>query len=147
MGTYTDEPCQHGERHRLKAMMSAESLAQRQETPASLRKVQSLTHLTAYDRRFETLMAEEAKKQGVPEQEESMLSFQPQQSPPDAHPVMTAATGNLSDTADLDVCASTRAEPYLRLYASKQNTKIWSHLVRKATLSNFGRRMARSSST
>lgn len=42
-----------------------------------------------------------------------------------------------NDEDDWDVCASGNAEPFIRLYASKQRTKTVSHLVKAGSLAHL----------
>ncbi|KAI7860076.1 hypothetical protein BDC45DRAFT_564089 [Circinella umbellata] len=96
-------------------------------TPISERKVRSLTDLTDLGHYLErqTTM-EDIDTSGA-------LSFQPaesssaQETPPRHY-----------NEDDLDVCANARASRLIRLYASKQNRKRWSHLIKAGTLSRFG---------
>ncbi|KAG2226721.1 hypothetical protein INT45_001068 [Circinella minor] len=96
-------------------------------TPISERKVRSLTDLTDLGHYLErqTTM-EDIDTSGA-------LSFQPaesssaQETPPRHY-----------NEDDLDVCANARASRLIRLYASKQNRKRWSYLIKAGTLPRFG---------
>ena len=96
-------------------------------TPISERKVRSLTDLTDLGPCLErqTTM-EDIDTSGA-------LSFQP------------TGSGSAQDTPprhynedDLDVCASAKASHFIRLYASRQNRKRWTHLIKAGTLPRFG---------
>lgn len=140
----------------MRTMMSAESLSyDRSDSSSTLRKIRSLTqisdqykHLQPYDERFENLSQEDVEP--VMEQNNATTTAAAAKQD-DMVPTSSfaAAMANMppADTDDLDVCASSRAEPYLRLYASKQNTKTWSHFVKTATLFNFSKKFSRSSRT
>lgn len=135
----------------LKTMMSAESLAHHNDSSSMIRKIRSVTqisdqykYLQPYDERYENLSQEDVEP--VLEQNNNSTNKQEDNVVPTSS---FAAMANMppADADDLDVCASSRAEPYLRLYASKQNTKTWSHFVKTATLFNFSKKFSRSRTT
>ncbi|KAI8137405.1 hypothetical protein BJV82DRAFT_340538 [Fennellomyces sp. T-0311] len=106
----------------IKAMISAESLPT-EHSPSSMRRVQSLHDFGGYTLERQVTM-DDAETPGA-------LSFQPlssntQESSPRQH-----------NADDLDVCASARAEHFIRLYANRKNRKTWSHLIRAGTFSGF----------
>ncbi|KAI9494023.1 hypothetical protein BDB00DRAFT_787463 [Zychaea mexicana] len=107
----------------IQAMISAESLP-RGNTPLSARKVRSLTDLV-YDLERQPTM-EDIETSGS-------LSFQPP-----GTDTVDSSPAHHYNADDLDVCASARAEHFIRLYASRQYRKRWSHLIKAGTFSRFG---------
>ena len=102
----------------IKAIIK-ESHSPGESSSSAVRRVQSLHDFGRYGLERQTTM-EEAEMPGS-------LSFQP-------------ATGNNMQAApadDLDVCASARAEQFIRLYANRKNRKTFSRLLRAGTFSGF----------
>ncbi|KAG0181234.1 hypothetical protein DFQ28_011284 [Apophysomyces sp. BC1034] len=105
---------------RLKSAMSAESI--QTNHASSLRRVRSFTSFTR--RQDQEEVAEGEEEQEAIHIAESSVLFNSYQAP---------------SMVTEDEMASDRAKPYLALYASKKNSKTWSHLVKRATLANLTR--------
>lgn len=93
--------------------------------------------LKAYSDSFEKLVEPTTTTTGMPSSSTGEILINPAAAAPRPIDNDDEEDEEQDNDDDWDVCASGNAEPFIRLYASKQRTKTLSHLVKAGSLAHL----------